>query len=261
MDLIDSHCHLTHGRLRPQFLAVLERARAVGVNRVICAAGDLIEARAALLLARKQEGVFSLAGVHPHDAKSAGADLAESLRGLLADPNCVALGEIGLDYHYNYSPPETQREVFAAQLDLAGELDCPVVVHTREAFDDTISALSASGVRGERVLLHSFTEGPDAARRALDLGATISFSGIVTFHAAEDVRQSARLVPADRILIETDGPFLSPEPVRRMKVNEPANVVHVLRLLAEVRGEPVESLAEATTRNAERFFRLPPVWE
>jgi TatD DNase family protein len=249
---------------------------------MICAAANIQESRAALSLAHKHEDIYCLAGVHPHDAADAqcygfapppdadagaGEDTPSAppdlrpgflieIERLCADPKVVAIGEIGLDYHYNFSPPGAQRQIFASQLELALKLGRMVVIHTREAFEDTLAIIRNSGIDGGRIIFHSFTEGPAAARTVLDLGAAISFSGIVTFKNSPELRESAALAPADRILIETDAPYLSPEPVRNMKTNEPANVAHVLACLAEVRQAPVEELAEFMTHNTIRLFGL-----
>ncbi len=254
--LIDTHAHLAHGKLRPQVEAVLARAQEAGVSRVICAAADLRETEAALEFSARFEGVYGTAGVHPHEAKEAPNNYLARLEAILAKPKCVAVGEIGLDYHYDFSPRNEQRRVFAEQLGLARRLDAPIVVHTREAFDDTMAILAESGAAGQRVVFHSFTGDPAEARRALDFGATLSFSGIATFASAEEIRAAVRLAPAERIFVETDAPFLSPEPVRSMRINEPANVVHTARRLAELRGEAFEAFAEQTTQNAVRFFQL-----
>ena len=296
MQLIDTHCHLAHGRLLPDVGNVLSRARAAGVAAIICAAGDLVESRANLGLAHREKDVFALAGVHPHEAKeyvgdsgnasgeqqrnsedagrmpathegetpSAHADKMSAtqpdwlrqVEELAADARNVGIGEIGLDYHYDFSPRDAQRRVFGEQLDLARRLGKNVVVHTREAFEDTLAIIAASGIEGRRIVFHSFTENAAAARRVLDLGATISFSGIVTFARSDELRQAALLVPADRILVETDAPYLSPEPVRKMKTNEPANVRHVAAFLARLRGVATEEVARQTTENAMRFFGL-----
>ena len=305
MQLIDTHCHLAHGRLLPDVGNVLSRARAAGVTAVICAAGDLVESRANLGLcgtaalgcaglgATQEQGprLFALAGVHPHEAKEYAGETAEpsdepqkqdtaeggcatqrsqdtaeggcatrnylrQLEELAADARNVGIGEIGLDYHYDFSPRDAQRRVFGEQLGLARRLGKNVVVHTREAFEDTLAIIAQSGVEGRRIVFHSFTENVTEARRALDLGATISFSGIVTFARSDELRQAALLVPADRMLIETDAPYLSPEPVRKMKTNEPANVLHVAAFLARLRGVATEELARETTENAKRFFGL-----
>ena len=256
MKLIDTHCHLADGKLMQDAAAVLQRAGDSGVAGVICAAGDLREAEKAVQLARRFENVFCMAGVHPHEAKSAPPTYIEQIEQLLAEKKCVALGEIGLDYHYDFSPRDVQRRVFAEQLALTGRVAGPVVIHTREAFKDTMSILSESGVEGSRVIFHSFTGGPAEAREVLDFGATLSFSGIATFSKSDPIRAAAVLAPDDRILIETDSPYLSPEPVRKMKINEPANVVHVARSLAELRRVDPETFAAQTTANAVRIFQL-----
>jgi len=258
MKLIDTHCHLCHGRLRSQLDDVLARAREAGVISLVCAAGDLKESQAAAKIASRREDVHYMAGVHPHDAKNVPADYLGQIEEMASRPKNVAIGEIGLDYHYEYSPREDQRRVFAEQLDLARRLGKKIVIHTREAFEDTMSVLAEAGVVGLDVVFHSFTGGPEQARLVLDMGAMISFSGIVTFAKAEDTRKAAKLVPADRLLIETDAPFLSPEPVRKMKTNEPANVAYVAGFLAKLYGISAEQLSEQTTANAVRFFGLQP---
>jgi TatD DNase family protein len=254
--LIDTHCHLAHGRLRSQAAAVLQRAEFAGVVACICAAGDLNESESGLSLARQFTRVYFTAGVHPHEAKNAAEGYAARIEELAADAKCVALGEMGLDYHYDFSPRPIQQRVFAEQLQLAVRLAKPVVIHTREAFDDTLAILKDSGLDGRRVVFHSFTEGPQEARAVLEIGAMIAFSGIVTFKNADILRQAAILVPDGRIMVETDAPYLSPEPVRKMKTNEPANVAHVSALLARLRGTAPEAFAELTTTNAAGFFGL-----
>jgi TatD DNase family protein len=287
MQLIDTHCHLTHGRLLPDVRNVLARAREAGITAIICAAGDVAESRATLRLCgtavlgcagsepAPEQGpcVFALAGVHPHEAKNCGGDEPQredtaeggcptrnylnQLEELAGDSRNVGIGEIGLDYHYDFSPRPDQQRVFSEQLDLARRLGKNVVVHTREAFEDTLAIIARSGVDSRKIVFHSFTENRDAARRALDLGATISFSGIVTFARSAELQRTALLVPADRILVETDAPYLSPEPVRKMKTNEPANVRHVAEFLARLRGVAPEEFARQTTENAKRLFGLP----
>ena len=255
-NLIDTHCHLAHGRLRREVPQVLARARDAGVQAVICATADMHGSKTALSLARRHENVFCTAGIHPHEAKDAGEDYPARIERLARDSRCVAIGETGLDYHYDFSPRPCQQRVFAEQLAVAARIGKPVVVHTREAFDDTLAIVRESDADGSRVLFHSFTGAPDEIRRALDIGATIGFSGIVTFKKAEELRRAAAIVPDDRIVVETDAPYLSPEPVRKLKTNEPANVVHVARCLAQVRNSPPEAFAGQTTANAIRFFGL-----
>lgn len=252
--LIDTHCHLAHERLKHRAGEVLQRAHDAGVRAVICASGDLAEAGAAMGLAGQYGDVYFTVGVHPHEARSAGKDYLDRIRLLAHNDRNVAIGEIGLDYHYELSPREDQRRVFAEQLALAADMAKPVVIHTREAFDETLAILAESRVEGQRVVFHSFTAGRHQARQVLEMGATISFSGIVTFSKAGELRRAAALVPDDRILVETDAPYLAPEPVRKMKTNEPGNVVHVVRRLAAIRGTTDKKIAEITSANAMRLF-------
>jgi TatD DNase family protein len=212
---------------------------------------DPERAPVALALAARHEGVWATVGLHPHDAVLG----TDSIVGLLDTPGIAGIGECGLDFHYDHSPRDVQRRVFAEQVALAHERDLTLVVHTREAWPDTFDVLEAEGVPA-RTVIHCFTGGPDEARRCLDLGAFLSFSGIVTFRSADDVRAAARLCPADRLLVETDSPYLAPVP-HRGRPNSPALVPLVGARLAEVRGEAVEDVAERTWGNAEVAF--PPL--
>jgi TatD DNase family protein len=261
MRLIDTHCHLAHGRLRQQTAEVLARAAEAGLVACICAAADLAETKAAIGLAEAHENVFHTAGIHPHDAKDANEAALAQIEQLAARDKCVAVGEIGLDYHYDFSPRDDQQRAFAAQLELAKRIGKPIVIHTREAFDDTLAILAEANVGDQTVIFHSFTDGAAAVRRLLDIGAVVSYSGIATFKTAGDLREGALLVPDDRILIETDAPFLSPEPVRKMKTNEPANVAHVAAGLATTRGVDAEAFAEQTTANTISIFSLDSLRE
>jgi TatD DNase family protein len=256
--LIDTHCHLCHARLKGDLPTVLARAEQAGVAAIICASGNVEESRQSRTIAHQHAQVYFTAGVHPHDARKAGKAYLEEISQLTTMDKNVAVGECGLDYHYDFSPRPTQQRVFAEQADLACKLGKKLVVHTREAFDDTLAILKSSGIDGRAIVFHSFTEDRGSLTRALEIGAMISFSGIVTFARSRELREAAGLVPPDRILIETDAPYLSPEPVRKMKTNEPANVVHVAAALATVRGLALEALAELTSSNAERFFGLLP---
>jgi len=256
LKLIDTHCHLTHGRLRTRLAGVLSEAREAGVGAIITAASNLADSVAAEHLAGQHERVYCTAGVHPHDAAGVEGDDLRQIEQLAGSAHNVAVGEIGLDYHYDFSPRDAQQRVFAAQLDLARRLDKPMVIHTREAFADTMAILSSSGVNGERVVFHSYTGDAAEVRRVLELGAYVSFSGIATFKKTDAIRQAAALVGDDRILVETDAPYLSPEPVRKVKVNTPAHVAHVARCLAAVRGVPADQFADQTTANAVRLFGL-----
>jgi len=257
--LIDTHCHLTFDGLRERVGEVLARAIQAGVERVITVATTPTEARAALEIARAHPQVYVAAGIHPHEAGNVSQDDLAALGELhrsAAEPRLVAVGETGLDLHYRFAGPEVQERVFRFQLGLACEVGRPVVIHAREAEQRVCEILADYPALAGRAVFHCFSAGPDMARRVLDAGCWISFTGLATFRNAEPVREAARLVPADRIMVETDAPYLTPEPVRKQRPNEPALVVHTARRLAEVRGESFEQFAQTTTRNAERFFGL-----
>jgi TatD DNase family protein len=245
----DSHCHVPYERLGDP-VEVLAAARAAGVDRMVTVGTDRAQSEAAIAVARAHDGVWATAGLHPHDASQGLDGIAE----LLAAPEVVAVGECGLDYHYDHSPRPVQRGVFAAQVALAHAHDLALVIHTRDAWDDTFDVLAAEGVP-ERTVFHCFTGGPDEARRALDAGGHLSFSGIVTFRNADDVRGAAALCPLDRLLVETDAPYLAPAP-HRGRPNQPAHLPLVGAGVAAARGVPVDEVEGATTDNATRLFRL-----
>jgi len=280
VEWFDSHCHLQEeftseevpsGAHATELAATLARASEAGVTRMVCigtgeatsaAAVDLVEAMRRPDAPAVAEGVelWATVGLHPHDAKEG----VESVIPLLEDSVgrrsegapvvVVAVGECGLDYHYDHSPRAAQRDAFERQVELAHRYGLAVVVHTREAWDDTIGILSEIGVP-EQTIVHCFTGGPDEARRCLELGAWLSFSGVVTFKNAADVRQAAALCPLDRLLVETDAPFLAPVP-HRGTVNEPARVALVGWALAEIKGLTALELAACTTANAQSAFGL-----
>ena len=256
MNLIDTHCHLADRRLMCNIDQVISDAAAAGVNTMISASANLPDARIALDIASKHAEVFCTAGVHPHHAADQSEEYLADIERLAAHERNVAIGEIGLDYHYDYSPRPRQKEVFAEQLALASRLGKVIVIHTREAFEDTMAIIRESGVDGRAMVFHSFTGGAGEVRDVLDIGAMVSFSGIATFKTADDIRAGVLLVPDDRIFVETDAPYLSPEPVRNVKVNQPAHVAHVAVRLASLRGTDAEQFAEQTTANAKRFFGL-----
>jgi len=251
--LVDSHCHLDDKRFTEDLDAVLDRAAAAGVTRILTiGTGDgPPEIDRAVRLAERYPQVFASVGVHPHDAAKVTPQTYDDLRALVAHAKVIAFGEIGLDYHYDFSPREVQREVFIEQLRIAQAANLPVTIHTREAWDDTMSILrehhSGSGV------MHCFTGDPAQAREALALGFHLSYGGVLTFRTAENVRDSARITPADRLLIETDAPYLAPIP-HRGKRNEPAMMIETARKLAEVRETTVEGIAGLTTANFDRLF-------
>jgi len=255
--LIDSHCHLDDSQFDEDRGQVIERALAAGVGRMLAigTGNGPPDLEAGLRLAREYPFVYATVGVHPHDAAKATPETFAAMRALLADEKVLAVGEIGLDYHYDFSPREVQREVFIEQLDLAGGAGKPVVIHTREAWEDTLRLLRERFPLG-RGILHCFTGGLEEARQALDLGMFLSFGGVLTFPKSEAVREAARLAPEDRLLVETDAPYLAPAP-KRGKRNEPAFMVETVRRLAEVRRVASEHIAEVTTANFERLLFAP----
>ena len=244
--MIDTHAHFGDDADE-----VLERARAAGVTRVVAVATSLAGAQSALALADAEDGVFACLGIHPHEAATSEAHNVDALRELLAHPKAVAVGETGLDYFRDYAPAEDQQRLFDAQLALARETGKPVVIHTRAADDDTAACLVA---HEGRVVLHCFSS-PPLLEPALEHGWYVSFAGNVTYKNAYDLRAAARRVPADRLLAETDSPYLAPQPVRG-KRNEPAYVVHTVDALAAARGEEAAWLAAQIDANADAVFSL-----
>ena len=254
--MIDSHCHLADEAFGDDLDGAIGRAQAAGVSSVLCilAAGDEPEGERARGVRDKWDAVRFATGVHPHAAGTfAGRPDASAgvTRAHAAAFGACGIGEIGLDYHYDFAPRDVQQQVFAAQLAVARELGRPVIIHTREATDDTFAILKESG--GVRGVFHCFTGDVEMARRALDIGFFVSFAGIVTFPKAESLREAARIVPAERILVETDSPYLAPVPFRG-KRNEPAYVAQVVESLARTRGTDPQTLAGQTADNFVALF-------
>jgi TatD DNase family protein len=254
--VIDTHCHLTDPRLGEQLDAVLQRAADAGIDRVISIGTGLADSRQTVAVAASRPNVFAAVGVHPAYAHKNPTDPTAELRLIQDDPNVVAIGEIGLEYHWDDAPRDVQHASFSAQLSLAAELDRPVIIHSREAIDDTLAILKNEP--GVRCVFHCYTGTADEAKRVLDAGHLIGFTGAVTFKKNNTLREIAASVPDDRLLLETDSPYLSPEPVRKQKICEPAFVAHIATCVAQTRGTTVEALNKLTTNNAERFFRIPP---
>jgi TatD DNase family protein len=257
--LVDTHCHLDFGRFDADRADVVARAAAAGVTRIIIPALDLDNCAAILRLAQAYPGVYAAVGVHPNSTADWEDGWLTRLRALAAHPKVVAIGEIGLDYYWKESPPATQQRAFAAQLALAADLGLPVIVHNREASADVIPLLAQSPLAGrERAgVLHSFSADAATARAALDLNFYLGFTGPLTYKSAESLRTIAAAVPLDRLLVETDAPFLAPQAWRGQR-NEPAYVVAVADRLAALHRLTSAEMATHTTRNAERLFNLPP---
>jgi TatD DNase family protein len=256
--MIDSHCHLASEEFAGDLGAVVARARGAGLTDALCilSAGDEAEAARAADVRKAWPAVRFAAGIHPHQAGEFAGSIdraVETVRRSLADRGACAIGEIGLDYHYDFSPRDAQQAVFRAQLQLARELRLPIVIHTREATADTFRMLDEEGAGEVRGVFHCFTGDEAMARAALDIDFYLSFAGIVTFPRAESVREAARIVPANRVLAETDAPYLAPVP-HRGKRNEPAFVARVIESLAGIRGATAEDVAAQVTRNFEALF-------
>ena len=240
---IDNHCHLGHDAAD-----AIEAANEAGVVKFIDVGCDVASSTRCIAHAAAHDSVYATVGLHPHEAKHG----LDGLEALLAKPKVIAVGECGLDYHYNHSDAADQRAMFAAQIDLAHREELPLVIHTREAWDETFEILDSAGVP-ERTIFHCFTGGPEEARHCLDRGAFLSFSGIVSFKSATDVQAAAQLCPLDQLLVETDSPYLAPVP-HRGKPNQPAWVSVVGEAIATLRNESVIDIASATWDNTHRAY-------
>jgi TatD DNase family protein len=255
--LVDSHCHLDFADFGPEREAILARARDAGVQWfVTIGSGRGVEsAPDAVQLAHAHADIVATVGIHPHDASVATREAVETMRSLANDARVVGVGEVGLDYHYDHSPRDVQRETFRTFVRLAREVKKPIVIHTRSAPDDTLAILREERAADVGGVIHCFTENAEFAGAALDLGFDISFSGIVTFKRSDDLRAVARMVPLDRMLIETDSPYLAPMP-HRGKRNEPAYLADTAAQLAKALGVDANELRARTSENAVRRFGL-----
>ncbi|MCD6326330.1 TatD family hydrolase [bacterium] len=253
--LTDSHCHLTAAQF-DDLSDVLLRARAAGVEAINVIGYTLEHSLRAINIAGRSDGLWATVGISPHDAKDAPADYASGLRELARSSRAkvVAVGETGLDFYHLISPKDVQIEAFRTHIELAEELNLPLVIHTRDAFEETVNILNELDAPAVGGVFHCFTGAPDEALRAVELGFYVSFSGIITFKNASVVRASAAVVPDSRLLVETDAPYLAPAP-KRGKRNEPAFLVHVVRELAKIRGRQPDDIAAVTTENAQNLFR------
>jgi len=259
MELFDTHCHLNDPAFRTDLGEVLARARRAGLRGAVCVGIDLASSRAALSLARREPDLWAAVGVHPHHAAEVGPDVVKELRRLAAHPEVVAIGETGLDFYRDLSPRPVQREVFRRQIELAKELGLPLIVHDRDAHRDILDILAkapdpaASAGGGRAGVMHCFSGDDEMARSCVELGFYVSFAGPITFPKGDRARSVAAIVPPDRLLIETDCPYLAPQS-RRGRRNEPAFLTETAAALAEVLGRTTEAAAALTTRNARRLF-------
>ena len=255
MTLFDSHCHVNEERFDEDREAVLQRMREAGVVRYAVIGSDMATSEAAAEYAAVHEGCWAAVGIHPHEAKSYQEGDLERLTALLSRPKVTAIGEIGLDYHYDLSPRDVQKDVCVLQMELAYRLNVPVAYHVREAHQDMLDLMKAQKGRLSGGIIHCFSGSWEIAKEYLKLGYYISFAGPVTFKKAPRLAEAVTQVPRDRLLIETDSPYMAPEPVRGTR-NEPANVRYVCEKIAALRGEAAEEVAAYTTANALAAYRI-----
>ncbi len=257
MELIDTHCHLTFDPFTDQIEQVLRRSREAGVTSCITVGTTLEDSQKAIELAERHDNLYATVAVHPHEAKTVTDKTMAQLETLAQSEKVVAVGETGLDFHYDFSTPEQQKEAFTRHLELAADLNLPVIIHSREAFDETLTIMNEFQSTLPKVVFHCFSGSAEQAKILLDKGWYISFTGVVTFKNAEKTRDAAKIVPLDRLMLETDCPYMSPEPMRKQKVNEPALLIHTARFLAELKDLDFTDFARAVTATTKNFFALP----
>jgi TatD DNase family protein len=257
MNLIDTHSHLTFKQLADNVDEVLERSRQASVTSWITVGTDPDQNQKVIELAEQYDNLYAAVGIHPHEAKDVTTDTMIYLIKTAEHPKVVAVGETGLDYHYDHSPRDDQKEVFINHLQIASELKLPVIIHSREAFDETIKIVDEFASKIEKIVFHCYTGTPEQAQAIIDKGFYISFTGAVTFKNSINIRESAKLVPLEKMMIETDCPYMSPEPMRKQRINEPALLVYTANFLAELKNVHPEEFADVTTATAQRFFSIP----
>jgi TatD DNase family protein len=256
--LVDSHCHLDFPHLSDQLDDVLARARQAGIETLVTICTRVRKFDSVLAIAKAHDNIFCSVGTHPHNADEERDIPLEEILSLAQHPKVVAIGEAGLDYHYDNAPRDDQEKGFRTHIAAARETGLPLVIHTRDADEDTARILSEEMDKGAfTAVLHCFTAGAELARKGVELGLYVSFSGVLTFKKSDELREIAASLPMDRVLVETDAPFLSPEPMRGRK-NEPANVVHTAARLAEAKGVSTDEIASTTTENFYRLFSKVP---
>ena len=256
MELIDTHAHLTFPELESQVDDVLARSREAGVVGWVTIGTDAEQVVKAVELAERFENMYAAAGIHPHYAKDVGEGDIERLREFAVTGRIVAVGETGLDFHYNFSGQDMQRDLFRQQLQIAADTNLPVVVHTRNAFDESMAILGEFEGRLKNVVIHCYGGDAEQTELVLGRGYHISFTGIVTFKKSYELREVAKMVPLDRMMVETDCPYISPTPVRNQRPCEPAMLVHTAATLADLHGLSLEEFAERVTATSKRFFGI-----
>jgi len=257
MELIDTHCHLTFEPLAGAIEAVVERSRATRVTEWITVGTNPQDSRKAIELTGRFDNMYAAVGIHPHDADSVTSRAINELKELAGNVKVVAIGETGLDFHYDSSKQTAQRRIFVQQLKIAQELNLPVIIHSRDAFEETIDILEQFGSGVKKVVFHCFSGSPEQANLVLDKGFYISLTGVVTFKNASKTQQVAKIVPMDRLMLETDCPYMSPEPMRKQKTNEPSLLIHTARFIADLKQMSFEKFAADVTATSRSFFSLP----
>lgn len=254
IDLVDSHCHINFDPLGDEVEQVIERARQNGVNRMLCISVNMEDYPQVLDLATRYDNVYASVGVHPNEQEGRDPGVAELLA-LATDDHVVAIGETGLDYYRSEEKMDWQHDRFRRHIEVAKQINKPLIIHTRDSSSDTLDILEEEGAREAGGVMHCFVEDWDTAKRAMDIGFYISFSGIVTFKNARELQEVAKKAPLDRMLVETDSPYLAPVP-HRGKTNEPGYTRFVAEFIAELRGVELEEVSEATTANCEKLFSI-----
>jgi len=256
MKLIDTHSHLTYEGLIQSLDDVLQRSSTAGVTKWISVGTDAEHNGKVIAIADKYENLYAALGIHPHHASEYQRQDLQRLIELTKHTKVVALGETGLDFHYNFSKQDAQKELFRSFLEIAAQTKLPVIIHSRDAFDETMEIIDRFADKETKIVFHCWSGTVEQTRVVLDRGFYISFTGVITFKNAQQAREVVKVVPIERMMIETDCPFMSPEPMRRQKVNEPALLVHTAARIAEIKGTDIETLAEKLTATTKGFFNL-----
>lgn len=255
MRLIDTHAHLDFDDYDKDRDKVLKRARDIGVEKIFNIGADLESSRRAVGLAERYDDIYAVVGIHPHEADSVDQKSLAEIRELAQSKKVKAIGETGLDFYYDNSPRKQQKKAFKEQLELAEELNLPVVVHSREAGEETLEVIDSVGDFSEKLIFHCYAYGPELIEKIIEKDYYAAFGGLITFNSATEIREALKKMPLDRILLETDAPYLTPSP-NRGKRNEPANLQYIVKKAAEVKNIDAEELAEITSRNAEEVYKL-----
>ena len=257
MELIDTHCHLTFPELIDNIEAVLQRSKAAGVTAWITVGTETAENQKAVELAENFDNLYLAVGIHPHEAKNVTNNDIKQLTKFAQNEKVVAIGETGLDFYYDFSRPAEQIRLFAAQLQIAAESNLPVIIHSRKSFGDTLDILDRYGAGVRKIVFHCFGYTAQQAKIILKKDFYLSFTGQVTFKNAQKTREAAEIVPPEKLMIETDCPYMSPEPMRKQKINEPALLIYTAKFLAELKNIPLEEFAQTVTNTSRVFFNLP----